>query len=565
MTEPGVSSSTEEGLGWIRKGGRVDAPLLVPALPSEVPFGCVNRLVPARSGCEFRMIIDPIRPEEALRLIDAAGSSAGAEIIHPGNEPSRSSQLERELESARELGRQLVARETELWHTGLSFHSFGPSSAKAVALRDALGQRLRSMGFKPRIPGFHAGRLARPPEPGSEGTPPSGLYHTLPTEGVAAFFPFVDEGVQEPGGILVGLLLDDATPIFLNRWAESSHSWAVFGMTGAGKSFSAALWLLRTRWMTPGVDIVAVDPLGDICPMLKNLGGLVLAPGATPESRWNPLALGPGLDQQQRVARIGTLMRTLFPSLRDEEAALLDSAVARVVASARIEPTLGDLLDALPGSGAAVKRLRGLLDVFVSGSLSSFNGRTTFNTDGNPLGIDLSGVPEEHLPFVLTLTLSALEERLRHSRGPKLLIIDEAHRLVRHASAGEFLDQLVRRARHYSTGVLLLSQNPEDFLGSESGRSVLRNVQATLLLRLPSVSNETRMFFDLSPGEVEWLPRARLPREAGYAEGLLRFGPAHMPLAIVASTGEYELLSGERDGPRDAPVGVRDAGRTVRL
>jgi hypothetical protein len=33
-----------------------------------------------------------------------------------------------------------------------------------------------------------------------------------------------------------------------------------------------------------------------------------------------------------------------------------------------------------------------------------------------------------------------------------------------------------------------------------------------------------------------------LPKEAGYSEGLLRFGPSHLPLAVVASTPEYEFL-----------------------
>ena len=46
--------------------------------------------------------------------------------------------------------------------------------------------------------------------------------------------------------------------------------------------------------------------------------------------------------------------------------------------------------------------------------------------------------------------------------------------------------------------------------------------------------------------EHEWLPRARMPKEAGYSEGLLRFGKWgwKLPIAIVASTPEYEFLTG---------------------
>ena len=48
----------------------------------------------------------------------------------------------------------------------------------------------------------------------------------------------------------------------------------------------------------------------------------------------------------------------------------------------------------------------------------------------------------------------------------------------------------------------------------------------------------------LSKAEVEWLPKARLPKEAGYAEGLLWTTRAHYPLAVVASTPEFEYPDG---------------------
>lgn len=46
----------------------------------------------------------------------------------------------------------------------------------------------------------------------------------------------------------------------------------------------------------------------------------------------------------------------------------------------------------------------------------------------------------------------------------------------------------------------------------------------------------------LTKTEAEWLPRARLPKESGYAEGLLYLTWARLPVAIVASTPEYEYL-----------------------
>jgi hypothetical protein len=93
--------------------------------------------------------------------------------------------------------------------------------------------------------------------------------------------------------------------------------------------------------------------------------------------------------------------------------------------------------------------------------------------------------------------------------------VDEAHLLARHGPTAEFLDRVVRHVRHFEAGLLLLSQNPDDFLATASGRSTLRNLYATALLHLPEVSSETRTFFGLTGAEAGWLPKARLPRAAG--------------------------------------------------
>jgi hypothetical protein len=109
--------------------------------------------------------------------------------------------------------------------------------------------------------------------------------------------------------------------------------------------------------------------------------------------------------------------------------------------------------------------------------------------------------------------------------------------------------------RHFNAGVVVLSQNPDDFLASASGRSLLRNLYAVVLLRLPEVSAPTREFFGLTGPEAEWLPNARLPAEHGYAESLWRIGPLHLPLAIVASTPEFEFLTGAFDRAAAGPSG----------
>ncbi|MGA8663459.1 MAG: DUF87 domain-containing protein, partial [Thermoplasmata archaeon] len=386
-------------------------------------------------------------------------------------------------------------------------------------------------------------------------------WHTLPSDAVAALFPFGDETVVEPNGVLVGLALADASPVFLDRWSHASHSWGIFGTTGSGKSFAAGLLILRTRWMRPDLDVVVLDPLGEFSEFVRGLGGCVIHLADGREGRLNPLdPITTGGDRREKAGRVAALLRALFPTLTDGEAAALDAAVMRLYDRGPDVPTLDDLVREVEESPVGESRLRTLLEVFRTGSLRGANGPTTFHPDSSPVAVDLSGISDEHRAFHLAYVLDWAYGRMRDRPGPKLVVVDEAHLLARHPPTAEFLDRVVRHVRHFDAGLLLLTQSPDDFLALPSGRSALRNLYATAFLRLPEVSSATQEFFHLTSAEAEWLPKARLPRTAGYSESLWRVGALHLPLAIVASTPEYELLSATlgRGASPPSPAGRED-------
>lgn len=534
-----------EGSDWVLRGSKVDAALLLLDLPSEVPFGFVGRVLPTDSAAELRMELHRIASTEALELLHAAGAVAETELATGAGSPgSRPSRLEREVESAQALGRRVAGREQELWRVGISLHGLGTQPLRAERVRAELERRFSALGFRTRRPTYEADRASRPPDLTGGDPRPPGYWHTLHTDGVAAFFPFVDEAVVEAQGVLVGLHLDDASPVVLDRWSHASYSWGLFGATGSGKSFAAALFGLRSRWRRPDLDLVFLDPLGEFGRLVEALGGVSLPLGRAGGPRLNPLdPVTTGGDRAEKAGRVSAILRALFPSLRDEEAAQLDAALSRLFRDGPTTPTFSDLLAEVERPPVREGRLVGLLEVFRTGSLASIDGPTTLDWGASPVALDLSGVAEDHLPFHLTYLLDALYTRLKARPGPKLVVVDEAHLLARHAATAEFLDRVVRHVRHFDAGLLLLSQNVDDFLHHESGRSLLRNLRATILLRLAEVSPGVRSFFGLTEAESEWLPRARLPREAGYSEGLLRLGEDHLPLALVASTPEYEFLT----------------------
>lgn len=559
MTAAGATDGSVEAATWLKTGRRYRAPLLVRQFPGEVPFGFLGRVLPTTEPIELLVELHRILPARALEILQGARAVAEAELA-TGGTGSETAELEVERETAEQVGRAVARRTQELWKVGLRLVALGSSRPRVEATRARLTQRLSSLGFRTRVPRYEVRSTLSPADLSGGALRPSGYWHTLPTDGVAALFPFVDESVVEAGGVLVGLALSDASPVFLNRWDHASYSWGIFGTTGAGKSFAAALLWLRTRWMRPEVEVTVLDPLGEFSGFVRALGGSVIEV-AGGGRRLNPLdPATTGGDRREKAARVGAMLRALFSSLEDSETASLDTAVSRLYERGPAVPTFDDLIAEVEGDPRPTGRLTTLLDVFRTGSLRAANGPTTVTLGSGPISVDLRGVPEDHLAFHLSYLLDWAYGRLRDRPGPKLLLIDEAHRVVRQRSAAEFLDRVVRHVRHFGAGVLLLSQTPEDFLGSAEGRAVLRNLYATAFLRLPEVSSEASTFFGLTAAEAEWLPKARLPREAGYSESLWRIGELHLPLAVIASTPEYEFLTATLGRDRDPPSATSPAG-----
>lgn len=541
-----------EGPDWLRVGSRYVAPLLVPQLPPSVAFGFLGRISPTSAPVELFVEAHPIVREQALELLHGARAVATVGLAGGGDGALGAAELDSERTSAEELEGRVARREQEIWRVGIRFATSGATPAAARRRAEALGRRLGALGFRPRVPLYRAETAVRGPDPEGRERRPPGYYHTLSTDGVAAFYPFADEAVLDPAGVLVGLLLDDGAPVFVDRWSRPSHSWGVFGMTGSGKTFATALTVLRTRWMRGESDVVILDPLGEFAGLARALGGTVLSVGREDGGRLNPLdPASAGGDRSEKAARVAAVLRALFPSLKDEEAAALDTAISRLYAEGPEVPTFSDLARAAEGL-ADGGRLGRLLDPLINGSLRRVNGPTTIGAAPGPVAVDLRGVAEDHLPFHLAYLLDWAYGRLREGTGAKLLVIDEAHLLVRHGATAEFLDRMVRHVRHFHAGVVVLSQHPEDFLRLPSGRSLLGNLSATLLFRLSAVGEEVGRFFDLTPAEIDWLPRARLPREAGYSEALLRLGDLHLPLAVIAATPEYQFLTGALGGNGEA-------------
>ena len=110
------------------------------------------------------------------------------------------------------------------------------------------------------------------------------------------------------------------------------------------------------------------------------------------------------------------------------------------------------------------------------------------------------------LPIAMFIAIDYIRETFlkKSLRQQKIVYIDEAWRMLRSTAgyAASFLEALIREARKFNAGVLLCSQNFQDFyLGGDIGRSIFQNIPMVLLMQQsPATIDHICEVFSLDEG-----------------------------------------------------------------
>ncbi len=313
----------------------------------------------------------------------------------------------------------------------------------------------------------------------------------------------------------------------------------------------------------PGEDRLSTttgDVLAEKAQALHALLDLMLAdhgPGATVGQKSGGGVVGSGVTGQLTQREKGLLDRCIYETYRRV------GITADPRTHTRPAPLLRDLYNTLTSGacGADESGLAERLRRYVDGSLAGlFSAPTDIQLDRPLLIFDVRELDGELRPLGLLLIAEFVWTRMRHARRPRLLLIDEAWSLLQHAEGGRFLASLARRARKYYLGLITITQDVEDFLGSEWGRTVLANSSIQLLMKQDATTIEAVVrAFHLSTGERHTL----LGCHKG--EGLLFARGAHVALRVEASPKEHALITtdprelAQRAAPSASPTSPLDA------
>jgi hypothetical protein len=370
----------------------------------------------------------------------------------------------------------------------------------------------------------------------------------LDSPSLAASLLHAASDLYEPSGHLYGIGRRTEAPIVIDRFAHASHNAIVLGQTGTGKTMFTGAEM--GRCFLRGIRVLAVDPLGDYRRLTAELGGTYLELGSG--MGLNPFAMTGAVGDVGLTAKLAALTRlvaAMVGGLSRDERPVLDRALRAVYDAAGIgpdpathdgaPPTISDLanrLDDLPGG----KPLAHRLERWASGSLASL-----FAADGAPpldrrmLVVGLAAISDPEVRAVAQLAaLGVLWDAVRRDLAPKLVVVDEAWKVMRQPSGAEFVEELARSARHYHAGLQLATQDIVEFLRSDVGEPIVKQCDIRVLFgQTPEGADALARYFDLTAAERRLLLHARP------GEGLLFVGRSHVAFEAIVADREYAALT----------------------
>lgn len=378
----------------------------------------------------------------------------------------------------------------------------------------------------------------------------------LTSSNVSSSLPFTTATLNDPDGIFYGITLG-GEKIRFDRFSKASKNYngIIFATSGAGKSFSAKLEAYRSLFR--GINVYVIDPEGEFKTLCDYVGGTNIDINPESKTKVNPLQFFSSDTDTKEVMRTHLgVVKGLLKIWLSEDAynrGIVSKAVNETYASKGIllddpstyskkPPTISDLINIFEKQGTEGKRIAvELLEYSHKGEMGDlYDNPSTDDVDFNsPMVVfNIQKVPDQEKQASIFYLSNFIWQKVLSNRNRKVLIIDEAHLLLKDESSANFMENLVRRGRKYNLGVISISQDVDDFLKSPQGSVIAKNADTALILAQKKQSIPSLVkAFDLSDVERDYITRLTK------GQALFIKGNTHSHMFVYATPHERKLFS----------------------
>lgn len=525
--------------------------LFVSGYPYTASSGWLNHLINFNYNVDISYYIEPVDATFALpklnrkiteltstkRAMERAGKIIGVEIIDP-------------LNSAIELRDKIQRGQENLFQVSLYITLSADSLANLDKTMKLLETVLATRLFYTKTAIFQQIEGLQSVLPRCDNQ--LSQKRNLDSSSAALTFPFISSELVQESGVLYGINRSNSSLVILDRFALPNANSILFAQSGAGKSYTAKVEVLRH--LMQGTRVIVIDPEQEYRQLAQSVNGTYIKLSVHSEEKINPFDLSVNAfteadsfaDHVQSLTEIISLMAG---GLSAEEKSVVDKAIIKTYQKAgwstkkirkkesKTYPMIYDFYAVL--KTMKQPKLCRRLEKYTTGSLAEiFDTQTNIQLDNRLVVFDTKDMPESIRQIMHLVIAQFVQNQVKSKPEKRLLVIDEAWLLLEHEESARFVAGLVRRARKYYLGVSIISQQANDFLNNRYGQAIASQSSLRILMRqdTTTIKNVAQEFY-LSEYEQKFL----LTCERG--EALIIADQHHVAVKITASGDEHPLIT----------------------
>lgn len=546
--------------------------ICVVGYPRSVREGWLDSIISSEGNFDLSIHITPSNIESILTQLNGELVKQESDLVAGEMKGIINPSLKLQHQDTMSVLEKLQKGEEKLFSISLYLNARAYNKQKLELLAKKVMSELNSVLMIPKIPFLKMRDAIKSIYPLQEDN--LKITRNIPSNALAACFPFTTAFLElDSEGILFGLNKNNNIPIILDPYKFANYNGLILGTSGAGKSLTAKLFILRN--LLRGIKTIIIDPQGEYVELTKAYSGQVVEISRHSDTIINPFDLMDS-DLGEKTLSLIDLFKIMCGELTEVQKNILDKAVQKVYENKGIisnnqetwfkePPIMEDLFNEILSQKRVASRqekmtyeaLENRLRIYVKGSFSFVNKQTNLDLGNDLVCFNITGMPAQIKPVMMYLVMDFVHKKMQTNKQRKALIIDEAWTLLRYAENAKHIYELIKTARKFGLAILIITQEAQDLLTSKAGKTILANTSWKFLSRQePAVIEELSEKFHLNQEEQNLLLTA-MP-----GEGLLFAMNDHIPLKVVPSPKEYELITTNPDELREREEKLCELGTT---
>ena len=379
------------------------------------------------------------------------------------------------------------------------------------------------------------------------------ITRNMDTTSLATTFPFTSSELTDNKGVMYGINQHNGSLVLFDRFTKENANMVVLAKSGSGKSYLIKLESLRSLMF--GTEIIIIDPEAEYQNLSKAVGGEFISFSPTSGVKINPFDLSTVYEAGQnelgqKILSLHGLFKIIMGKMTPQQEAVLDKSMVLTYKQKGITPDpatqkkeppiMEDLYKTLVGMETDdAQNLAARMEKFVKGSLQGiFNQQSNVDIKNSFTVFCIKELESLLRPIAMYIILDFVWRKIKKDLKKRLLIVDEAWYLMKFPDSALFLHSMAKRARKYYLGLTTITQDVEDFLSSDLGKSIITNSSIQVLMKQsPAAIDKIADVFYLSQGEKNLLMASPI------GQGLFFAGNNHVAIKVVASKEEHQLIT----------------------